>query len=300
MTSGKPRRSLRPVSTRANPRLTKSSIHSSGAAERSSRIGIMLEMKKPCALKKRWLSSFALSVRSVMRRNPFSLAKLMAYWSRRSPNLWPRCSLWTTTSSSTTTNPPSAVLMVKSRLSIDRMRPFRRSTKMRPRCGSSSRSRRPRVCFMRFGSKSSSCVKRSTSKSVSCGKSSSVAGSMISLSMSRQACQDFLPRHAIAEFAKGLAGLLLGIEHPQEFVDEDMHVFRDDLAFQQLVEAALVAQAPAYESVVGVDHLAVDLGARAAEADVGYLVLAATRRAAAEVDANLVLVPAARLLELLD
>ncbi len=72
------------------------------------------------------------------------------------------------------------------------------------------------------------------------------------------------------------------------------------LPFEQFVESAVLAEASAYEGVVGIDHLAVDLRAGAAETDVGDLMLAAARGAAGEVDANLVLVPAAGGFELID
>ena len=79
-----------------------------------------------------------------------------------------------------------------------------------------------------------------------------------------------------------------------------MHVLRDDLAFEEFVEAAVVAEASANEAIVGIDLHAADIGLSSAKADVGNLMLAAGTRATAEVDADFSLVPTAGRFELID
>ena len=112
--------------------------------------------------------------------------------------------------------------------------------------------------------------------------------------------EDFGFGDAVAEGGEGFSGEFLGIVDLQEFVNEEVDFRGDDFAFQQVVETAVFAEASADEGVVGVNHLAVDLGAGAAEADVGDLMLSATGWAAGEVDADFVLVPAAVGFELID
>ena len=105
---------------------------------------------------------------------------------------------------------------------------------------------------------------------------------------------------AIGVVRKSLCAFFSGVIDAEEFIDEEVEVFGDDLPFKEFVEAAILTEASADEGVEGVDHFAVDLGSCASEADIGDLMLSAGAWATAEVDANFVFVPTGVDLELFD
>src|SRR5437870_3801068 len=97
--------------------------------------------------------------------------------------------------------------------------------------------------------------------------------------------ENFRLGHAVAKFGERFPFELLRLKHAQQFVDEKVHVFGENFSFEQFVEAAVCAKPATDEAIIGIDHLAAwEFRARAAKADIGDLVLAAARRAAAEMD----------------
>ena len=79
-----------------------------------------------------------------------------------------------------------------------------------------------------------------------------------------------------------------------------MNIRRQNLAFEKFVKAALSSESSADKKIISVDHFPADFRLGAAKADVGNLMLAATRGAATKMDTDLVLVPTAGCFQLVD
>ena len=109
------------------------------------------------ARRARWLVA---SVSRVMRRIPLRRAQAEAARKSRVPRPCWRCSGRTIKSSSQAARPPSAVLMVKSRLTMPSRPSSWLSTNMRPSDGRARIIFKARRCLAGEGEKSASCSKR--------------------------------------------------------------------------------------------------------------------------------------------